>query len=233
MDRRRPVAGGAVPLEDGALMPVWELRRATNQFKTLRLADDASGRGAGPQDFAALFHDDKPLSATWTPPPVVYLEKNKPAGDFPYFWGANCPVFTPRSRDALRDLIAPFGEFLPLRSKDGEFAAFKVLHFSDALNLERSDIKWRAQTRRELGQPKLVDKIVRFVFDETKLQEEVIFRLPQLPLGQVFVTDVFFNKVRKSGLKGFSFHQVWPYVEPPRGAYGLGLGRNPLDPRTR
>lgn len=217
----------------GALMPVWELRRATNQFKTLRLADVAAGNDAGAQDFASLFHDDRPLSATWTPPPVVYLEKNKPAGDVPYFWGANCPVFTPRSLGALRDLIAPFGEFLPLHSKDGEFTAFKVLHFLDALNLERSDIKWRAQTRRELGQPKLVDKIVRFVFDETKLQEKVIFRIPQLPLGQVFVTDVFARQVQKSGLKGFSLNQVWPYVEPPPGAHGLGLGSNPLCPRTR
>lgn len=214
-------------------MPVWELRRATNQFKTLRLADVVADGDAGTQDFASLFHDDKPLSATWASPPVVYLEKNKPAGDFPYFWGANCPVFTPRSLRALRDLIAPFGEFLPLSSKDGEFTAFKVLHFLDALDLEHSDIKWVPQPRRELGLPKLVEKIRRFVFHEAKLEGEVIFRIPQLPLGQVFVTDVFAKHLRKSGLKGFSLNQVWPYAGPSGDAPGMGLGRNPLCPRTR
>ncbi len=195
-------------------MAVWKLDRAINEYKSLHLADVVAGNEEGLLDFAYSFHGDKPLSATWIPPRVVYLESSEPEGDFPYFWGAECPVFTPRSLNALRELIAPFGEFLPLSSTDGEFTAFKVLHFIDALDTERSEIKWFPQVKRQLGQPKHVEKINRFAFHEETLRGAVVFRLPQLPLGQVFVVDAFVDRVREAGLKGFSLNQVWPQPEP-------------------
>ena len=195
-------------------MLVLELERAINEYKTLHYADMDADNEEGTLDFCYSFHGDKPLSATWTPPRVAYFEKNEPEGDFPYFWGADCPIFTSRALSVLGDLITPFGEFLPLSSSDGEFTAFKVLHFIDALDVERSEIKWWPQLKRELGQPKRVEKIKRFVFHEEKLQNAVIFRIPQLPLFEVFVTDVFVNRVQEAGLKGFLFNQVWPQPEP-------------------
>lgn len=195
-------------------MSVWQLERAINEYKTLHFANGVAGNEEGTPDLWGSFYGDKPLSTIWTPPRVAYLESEEPEGDFPYFWGAACPVFTSGALNALREVIAPYGEFLPLISSDGEFTAFKVLHFIDAIDIERSEIKWYPQVKRQLGQPKHVEKIKRFEFHEEKLQGAVIFRIPQLPLHEVFVTDVFANRVREADLKGFSFKQVWPQPEP-------------------
>ena len=138
--------------------------------------------------------------------------RDKPIGDFPYLWGVYFGVFTERSLEVLRDMISPHVELLPLSSRQGEFTAFKVLTIVDALDRERSDIEWAPQLKRQLGNPRVVRRVKKFVFREERLVDQVLFRLPELP-WDLFVTDVFMRAVEQHQLAGFEFTQVWPPID--------------------
>ncbi len=182
-----------------------------------------------------LFTYDTPIGANWRPlhvayaitepcsdpesceyglPPAEPPEEDLPCGDFP---SLGCIlVFTKRAFDVLHSLISPFVEFLPLQSNEGEFVAFKVLRFVDALDCNKSDIEWFPRLKSDPpDEPRVARQIRKYVFHDAKVANEIIFRLPQSPLsnGKVFVTERFIQTVRDYGLKGFRFTQVWPPID--------------------
>ena len=136
-------------------------------------------------------------------------ETDLPVGDFPHCWGINFGVLTRNSSEALRLLIGPHVEFLPLRSGDGDFTAFKVLRFVDALDVQHSIIDWEPKRFRDDAGPRLVRQIRKYVFHREQIENEVIFRIPQLPTGfKIFVTEVFLRAVDAHNLVGFQFQQI-------------------------
>lgn len=184
------------------------------------------------------FDSDRPIGSQWIPREVIYFaesesppedcceaeaeadpeeprESTKPIGDFPHFWGINFGVLTRRSYDILHELIAPHVEFLPLDSKEGDFIAFKVLRFVDALDSKESVIEWFPQLKKDVGKPRIAHTIKRHAFREELLTNEVIFRIPQMPFySRVFVTEAFIDCVNTNGLEGFQFWDVWPPTDP-------------------
>jgi len=66
-------------------MFVCELKRSLDKYKTLHFADVVAGNEDGTLDFRYSFHGDKPLSQTWIPPHVVYLEEMVLRETFPIF----------------------------------------------------------------------------------------------------------------------------------------------------
>jgi hypothetical protein len=182
-----------------------------------------------------FFSGPAAIGGKWTPPEVCHLqppsnssahccepcgvldehgtiqESQLPAGDFPHCWGLNFGVLGQRAFHVLKELIAPYVEFLPLVSHDGDFTAFKVLRFVDALDLQKSKIDWVPQRKQDNVTPRIVREVKRFVFDEKLLVNEIIFRIPQLSTGiKVFVTEAFMQVVKAHNLTGFRFTQVWP-----------------------
>ena len=138
-------------------------------------------------------------------------EQQLPIGDFPHCLGINFGVLGSRSFHALKDLLAPYVEFLPLISRDGDFTAFKVLRFVDALDLQKSSIEWEPTRKQADATSRTVRRVSRFVFDEALLVNEVIFRIPQLSTGiMVFVPQEFIRAVTDPHLTGFHFTQLWP-----------------------
>jgi hypothetical protein len=81
------------------------------------------------------------------------------------------------------------GELLPLECKEGDYFILNVTNVVDALDEEKSKI-----VRFPDGK-KIMD-IKDFVFMPSKLKNVDILKLPQQPLGQVFVTDKFVELVR-------------------------------------
>lgn len=145
---------------------------------------------------------------SWTPLKVIVLQEEeqtkKLQGDFPALT-SNIPVFSEYASQVLNDILANNGEILPLDcgNKDAIYYAYNVTKVVDALDLEKSEIKYFKDSTK-------VMRIVHYAFKPEKLHNVYIFRLPQMPLMYVFVTDDFVDVVTRNKLTGFAFEQVWP-----------------------
>lgn len=176
-------------------MRVYQLRAEADHYRPLTVARD--------DDFRKLsaLHDE-PAPPTWVPVKVEWLDEGdslqKPVADFPSFGGV--PAFSYRAVNALRDLLEPNGVILPLQTSSEGLFAYKVTSEVDALDEEGSELM-RFSSGRIMG-------VQRFAFFADRIDEVQIFKVPQLR-AHVFVTHVFAERVRRSGLTGFVLEEVW------------------------
>ena len=140
------------------------------------------------------------LLSRWSPPKVI--GRVSEFNDYP------CvdvfPAFSERAVDALRPLLEVNGELLPVKSNTKtRFFLFNVLTFSDAIDLDRSEVRFFS------GSPPSVRWVDHFEFDRKKVSGLSIFRLRIWP-GRVFMTNVFVDRVKSFGLRGVRFIKAWP-----------------------
>jgi hypothetical protein len=176
-------------------MPVYILE-SDNKFQDLSLVDD--------HDWEVVNKlDGTPQGASWKPLRVeVYCDdgnRELDEGDFVELDGL-VPIFSSQAAKMLKEVLRGSGEFLPLACDEGDYVAFNVTDVIDALNVSHSEIIYFPTGR--------VLDIKRFVFNSERLSKVVIFKIPQMPLSRVFVTDRFVNLVRDAELRGFLFTPV-------------------------
>jgi hypothetical protein len=150
------------------------------------------------------------LAPKWVPVEVV--GRVRKFNDYPCV-GMSHPAFSQRAVDALRDLLEPNGEILPLASPLGAYYHFNVTKVADVLDLKRSEIRWNIE-------PITASTIERYEFDPRQLEGLTIFVLPESPVA--YVTENFVERVKKHGLRGFRFIKVWPL---PPGIHWLQLAK--------
>jgi hypothetical protein len=160
-------------------------------------------------DYGDLIFDGKPRAKTWQPIRVrlvTFDRKLLQPCDFLYGGGADLLPMTQPARERVAPHIEKYGEFLPLKSSKGNFCAFHVTHFVDALDERASNILYATD------EPGYVLMIHKHVFRPEKLTGDWMFKLPQSDgRGAIYVTDPFVNFIRASGLKGIDFRRVWPH----------------------
>jgi len=139
------------------------------------------------------------LAQVWKP--VKVIGNVRPWNDYPCI-NLRVPVFSRRAVDALRDLLEPNGELLPLISEVGEYYAYNVTTVADVLDEERSEVNWGLDRA-------YASRIIRFEFHPDRLEGLSIFRFPQT-MNQYLVTEVFARRVREHRLQGFGLSKVWP-----------------------
>ena len=139
------------------------------------------------------------LADLWTP--VRVIGNVRPWNDYPCI-GLSLPAFSGRAVDALRDLLEPNGELLPLISDVGEYYAYNVTTVADVLDEEKSEISWGLEQA-------YASRIIRFEFHADRLDRLAIFRIPQTTV-ECLVTEVFAERVREHRLQGFHLAKVWP-----------------------
>jgi len=139
------------------------------------------------------------LSKLWKPHPVT--GKVRPWNDYPCL-NLEIPAFSRRAVDALRDLLEPHGELLPLVSSVGEYYAFNVTTIADVLDHERSEIDWTGEGRI------LASTVKRFEL-LPNADCPPICHLVEL-MTEVFVTDIFVERIAEHRLNGFNAIPVWP-----------------------
>lgn len=133
--------------------------------------------------------------------PVKVTGRVRAFNDYPCV--STISAFSHRAIHALRDLLEPNGELLPLISDVGAYFAYNILTSAhDALDVERSDIQW-------VTKPTMVSQVKRYIFDPEGVKALSIFIVPEDPMI-TFVTDVFVRRVQEHGLNGFSFVKLWP-----------------------
>ena len=119
-------------------MNVFELAPDCNRYQNLVFASK--------KDWAILDQfDEGRLIQSWTPPSVKVLRddkfnRNLPPGDFPHLAVA-VPVFSLRAVNVLRGMLEENGQILPLSCTEGEYYAFNVTTFIDALDESHSEVK--------------------------------------------------------------------------------------------
>ncbi len=132
--------------------------------------------------------------------PFRFFPANLPKGDTPAF-DPTIPVFNRKALNALVDLLKPNGQLLPITCEGEEYFLFNVTRLVDALDEDNCDLE-----RFDDGRIMDVD---RYAFFMEKLRGETLFKLRQDPLGSVYVTDPFVQRVLETGLRGFRFPLVW------------------------
>ena len=155
----------------------------------------------------------EPIGDRWTPLKVEVLRddenKDRPSSDFPGA-GASKPTFSSRALEALQDMLDSNGETLPLDCKDGEYWMFNVTRVVDALDEKNCEVK-----RFSDGG---VMRVERYSFKPERIQGLAIFKILQFPCSDIYVTDLFVERVKAAGLTGFKFNLLWdsegPSTEP-------------------
>lgn len=178
-------------------MRVYTLKPDSNNYERLFLRHSE-------RDWEILrLFDGTSLTSRWRPLEVeLGGEDDQPAlldGDFPSL-SLHIPVLSQKAASALTPLLDEYGEFLPLSCREGDYYAFNVTCLRDCLDVEHSEI-----VRFPGGR---IMNVEQYAFHQEKIQDSVIFKLPQTPLMDVFVSERFISHFEHLDLKGMTFHQV-------------------------
>ncbi len=139
-----------------------------------------------------------PMAASWQSPRLRILGLPKPLRDF-VSWDLSVLVVTPKAREALERLIAPYVEFLPLvQVKGHELTAVNVVQVLDCLDRKASNVTFSPDD------PARVIHVEKFVFIPRLLRKVPIFKVPEWP-GFIFVSEEFAQVVIEAKLKGAGF----------------------------
>ncbi len=145
--------------------------------------------------------DGTPMKAAWTGKrKFVFVPRAKRKGDTPGL-SSHIPVFNERSVEALRYLLEPNGELLPMTCEGERYYLFNITRVVDALDEPGCDLK--------LFRDGSIMAVERYSFLEDRLIGEAVFKLPQELLSYPFCTDPFVQRVKAAGLKGFKFDLLW------------------------
>lgn len=142
----------------------------------------------------------------WQAPKVV--GRVRPFQDYPCV-NMLYPAFSRRAGDALRDVLEPNGELLPLDSELGEYYFYNITTVLDVFDAAKAKCFWSP------SRPSIAMDIEYFAFHREKLVGQTIFRFLENPVMTV-VTDEFVRRVYAAGLNGFQFNKIWPFR---RGVY--------------
>lgn len=175
-------------------MNVYILKPDANRFQNLICTGE---------DYVDWFlkFDGSSLRSSWKPlvVQVFHKEEDPPASDYPSL-ALHIPVFSKRATLVLKEMLDKHGELLPLLCREGEYHAYNVTRVLDILNEGNSNLV-RFTSGRILN-------IEDYSFNFAELGDYPIFKLPQTPLMDVFVTEEFKHKVEELGLTGFTFKFV-------------------------
>lgn len=140
------------------------------------------------------------LLKQWNPPEMEYIwKKSNRHKHFDLSQFCN-PLLTisDKALSILENILIKNGEILDIKSPKG-FYFFHCTNIIDALIEKESDIVWLDKERG------WVSCINKFVLDKNKIQEQTIFRLPNVNCRYTFYGEEFKNLVLKHHLQGIHF----------------------------
>jgi hypothetical protein len=144
-----------------------------------------------------------PLIPRWIPQHVS--GRVGPFNDYPCI-SLTIPVFSHRAVDALRDLLEPNGELLPLVSSLGEYYAYNATTVVDIIDHDRSNVQWANEKHVTAFE------VLRYECLPEKMNSLSIFRIVEKP-STTYVSQAFVDRVQQHELQGFHFIKLWPLPE--------------------
>lgn len=125
-----------------------------------------------------------------------------PLPDFTHFALRPFPTFSARAREALDDLLTPYGEFAAIDLDEPmRYFAFNATNVVDVLDEEKSKIK-----RYTDGG---VMRVEHHILLDSVTALPPIFKIPQTRRNTTYVNEEFVQRVQASGLQGFRFELLF------------------------
>ena len=161
--------------------------------------------------FAAFYC--RPQAASWSPIHMQFLREDRRGrprvrADFPWAGVSSRIILRPNAFRLLEPHLAEYGEFLPLTSPEGELWVFNVLRVVDSLDIDKSSIEYVP----DVGG---ISHIKSYVFRESDVDNNVVFKIPQELRGPMYCTESLVNLVESSGFTGLGFRLLWDSDLPP------------------
>lgn len=179
-------------------MKVYRLDPDNDRFHNFALAEESE----------AVVYDrfnGTELKSEWRPLEIMAVDTDEELAQFGDFaMLGTIPVFSERAAVALANVLETNGELLPLSHRGTQYFAYNVTTVVEALDGERAKVR-RFSTGR-------IMTVEQFAFRLECLHGLMIFKIPELLRGYVFVTDAFVDRIAKEGLQGFQFQEIWSGV---------------------
>jgi len=144
----------------------------------------------------------------WNPPPVFIFKPFHKRGDFFHF-SSNMLITSPASTNILRGYLEEAGELLPLPYKGEEYTLLNVLNCIDCLDEDKTEWFVDEEDGTRL-------RPLTYAFHPDRFTEARLFKIPQTYRAELLVADFeqdddeeFLGTVRKHGLQGLIFEQLW------------------------
>lgn len=113
-------------------------------------------------------------------------------------------LLSARARAALEPIFDGLGEFLPVSLLGRAYWWFNCLAVSDCLTDAGQRMNW-------MGPERFFEPAPAWPFDAKRVAAApAIFRVPQVPVGEVFVGEAVASAVSRQQLVGFDLRRVWP-----------------------
>jgi hypothetical protein len=153
--------------------------------------------------------DGKPISDVWQRMKITLFDEYEglklDLHDMLFFLFA--PAFNEKAMRALYPVISQAGELLPATVGSTTYQVLNVTRFIDCLD--------RRRTNALFSMHDLISEYRTLVFREELLTGQYIFKVPQLPKTNVFVTNAFVDLVGKHNLTGLEFEDKRYIVATP------------------
>lgn len=144
-----------------------------------------------------------PRKSQWNSPKMELIKEDEGdsllTSDSPWL-GSHAPIFRPNAIDRIGHLLTRHGELLPLDCVEKLFV-FNCTSIVDALDEEKSKV-----IRFNNGKLMMINK---FAFIIPIIKDICIFKLPNLRVNPVLVSQEFVDVWRSADLKGLEFNLIW------------------------
>jgi len=172
------------------MMKIYELKNDSDTYKWLETKEDKEA-----VEFNGLSLVDK-----WVPWEVTTSKKKRELPDSPALC-AGVKVVNDKTKRILENVLQNEVEFLPLNHPSESFWIIHVINVVNAVDYDTA-IPFRAT-------PTIITHFKKHGFYEGKLANQWIFKLPEMPLTRIYVTEIFKEVIEQNKLTGFKFEEVW------------------------
>lgn len=177
---------------------IWDVKDDVNNFAEFTLAEKSKIF-----EMTTLFMEAKSLIASWIPIEVKqYLENEfeqiKPPADFTRAF--TIPAISTKAMDVLKPLIENNVELLPIKADVGSYSVLNV-GVIDCLDVEHSAVERFKSSGRVMD-------VEKYAFYWDRIANIHMFRIKELGLSQLFVSDLFKTTYENNRLTGLLFHPI-------------------------
>lgn len=157
------------------------------------------------EEWPEAIYGAAPVSAGWKPIRLELeaREERRPAGDFTMV-SCSVPALSERAAVDLDEVLSSHAQLLPLQGPGPQkWYALNVHRLASGL----LDLKNCETSKYEDGS---IMAIWQYAFLKERAGElPPIFKLAEMPRGEILVTDALVQQVRRHELIGFGFELVW------------------------
>ncbi|MGO4269247.1 DUF1629 domain-containing protein, partial [Paenibacillus sp. TAF58] len=111
-------------------------------------------------------------------------------------------MFNDKALNTLHELIEGNIEVLPYFHPKDTYYAINVLNVVDCLDRSVAVLNIDEKYNK-------VRNINKYAFHKDRIEHEIMFKIPEKVYSEIFVTDIFVEKVKQAGLTGFRFAEIW------------------------